>query len=96
MKLRFLSVALDELRQAAEFYESKDRGLGLKFLEEVEESLARVVRNPNAWALLSARTRRCRTRHFPYGIIYQVREDEILVVSVMNLYKYPESWKRNL
>jgi len=33
--------------------------------------------------VLSSRTRRCRTARFPFGLFYQVRSDEILIVAVI-------------
>jgi toxin ParE1/3/4 len=36
--------------------------------------------------------RRCLTRRFPFGVIYTVGDDEIVVVAVMNLRREPNSW----
>jgi hypothetical protein len=51
---------------------------------------------PLAWTSLSPRTRRCRTRRFPYGLFYQVRQEEILIVSVMDLRRDPKRWEQYL
>ena len=96
MTHRFLSPALRELAKAAEYYESEQRGLGADFLREVDTAIARILRNPEAWMRLSPNTRRCRTHRFPFGIIYQIRGDTILVVSVMDLRRHPDSWRDNL
>jgi hypothetical protein len=93
MQYRFTSAALMELRQATLYYEQRENGLGTEFLNEIEATLSRILRHPNAWHPLSARTRRCRTHRFPFGLIYQIRTDEILVTSVMDLRRDPESWK---
>ena len=96
MTHRFLSPALRELTKAAEYYEAEQRGLGADFLREVETAIARILRNPEAWMRLSPNTCRCRTHRFPFGIIYQIRGDMILVVSVMDLRRHPDSWRGNL
>ena len=93
MKARLLSTAERELREAVEFYENAEQGLGAKFLDEVELTLARIEAHPLAWTPLSLRTRRCRTHRFPYGLFYQVRADEIVVVSVMDLRRDPKRWE---
>ena len=67
---RFLSPAENELRGAVEYYENAAPGLGVEFVDEIERTIARILRHPNDWAKVSADHRRCRTRRFPYGIIY--------------------------
>lgn len=96
MKARFASPAERELKEAMEFYESARQGLGAEFLAEVEATTHLIQTYPLAWTALSPRTRRCRTRRFPYGLFYQVRRDEILIVSVMDLRRDPRRWEQYL
>ncbi len=93
MKINFLNIAQMELDDAVEYYNFEVPGLGETFLAEVLNALDRIARFPEAWHPCSKRTRRCQTRRFPYGIIYQKREKEILVVSVANLHRKPDYWK---
>lgn len=96
MKVRFLSTAERELKEAMEFYESAQAGLGAEFLTEVEATLRLIEAFPLAWTSLSPRTRRCRTHRFPYGLFYQVRDREILILSVMDLRRDPNRWEQHL
>ena len=96
MNARFLSTAERELQEAIAFYESAENGLGARFLEEVEAAVVRIVAHPEAWTPLSARTRRCRTHRFPFGLFNQIRTDEILIVSVMDLRREPKCWEQYL
>jgi plasmid stabilization system protein ParE len=96
VKARFASTAERELKEAMEFYESARQGLGAEFLAEVEATTHLIQSFPQAWTSLSPRTRRCRTRRFPYGLFYQVRRDEILIVSVMDLRRDPQRWEQYL
>jgi len=96
MTIRFLSVACTELTEAVDRYNRECPGLGYEFADAVQQTLQRILTNPVAWHCLSARARRCITHRFPYGIIYQIRMNEILIVSVMHLHRHPLSWKRNL
>jgi hypothetical protein len=93
---RLLSPALRELAEAAEYHESQQPGLGPDFLHEVGTAIERILRHPEAWMKLSPHTRRCRTHRFPHGVIYQIRGDEVLIVSVMDLRRHPDSWRDNL
>jgi plasmid stabilization system protein ParE len=92
-KYRFTSAALSELREATLYYEQKENGLGATFLDEIDDTLERMLRFPHAWHPMSARTRRCRTHRFPFGLLYQVRPNEILITAVMDLRRDPKGWK---
>ena len=63
---------------------------------EVSETIQRIIRWPEAWQLLDAEIRRCRTHRFPYGIVYVVEKGEVLILSVMHLHRHPDSWRKNL
>jgi len=93
MKIDFLEIAQIELDDAIEFYNYEAPGLGDAFLTEVLNALDRIGQFPEAWHPCSKRARSCQTRRFPYGIIYQIREQEILVVAVVNLHRNPDYWK---
>jgi hypothetical protein len=96
MRVRFTSTAEMELKVAMEFYQSAREGLGAEFLAEVQAATNLVESFPLAWSPLSPRTRRCRTHRFPYGLFYQVRAEEILIVSVMDLRRDPKRWEEYL
>jgi toxin ParE2 len=93
MRIRFLEIAEIELDEAIQFYNYEMSGLGDDFLTEVLDALDRIARFPEAWHSCSKRTRRCQTRRFPYGIIYQIRTAEILVIAVANLHREPDYWE---
>jgi hypothetical protein len=93
MQYRFTSAALTVLTQATLYYEQRENGLGTAFLDEVDATLSRILQHPTAWHQLSQRIRRCRTHRFPFGLIYQIRTDEILITSVMDLRRDPAKWR---
>lgn len=93
MRIRFLEIAQTELDEAIEYYDYETLGLGEEFLTEVLKALNRIGEFPEAWHPCSKRTRRCQTRRFPYGIIYQARKEEILVIAIANLHRKPIYWK---
>jgi plasmid stabilization system protein ParE len=75
MQYDFHPDAQKELQIAVDYYDRINPELGDAFLDEVERSLERIVKFPEAWVQLSINTRRCRTVGFPYGIGYQIRSD---------------------
>ena len=48
MEFRFAFSALTELREAVVYYEQRENGLGKAFLDEIEETLIRILLNPSA------------------------------------------------
>ena len=79
-----------------EFFKKLKCYLGFEFAAEVKRTIKRIIQYPDAWAKLSKRTHRCRTNRFPYGIIYQIRENTLLIVGIMHLSRDPQSWKSRL
>ncbi|NWF38053.1 type II toxin-antitoxin system RelE/ParE family toxin [Mariprofundus sp. NF] len=93
MNIRFLDSACQELDEAVAFYAEERPGLEYDLLREITHALNSIVAFPQAWHPLSKRSRRCRLRRFPYGLIYQVREDELLIVAVAHMHRKPDYWK---
>lgn len=96
MSVRFLCVAEAELAEAVDYCNRQRAGLGSELAAEVRRALRRIVTHPEAWTLLSDSTRCCRTRRFPYAVVYQHSADELLVVAVMHLRRNPAGWRHRL
>ena len=96
MRVEFLDSAKQELIEVIAYYNSESEGLGYRFAAETRKTVSRIVEYPEAWPILSKRTKRCRISGFPYGVVYQVRKDAILLVAVMHLHRDPEYWKSRL
>lgn len=96
MRVEILDVAEAELLEAISYFNEQSEGLGFEFAAEVNQTIMRIVQFPDAWTKLSKRTRRCRTKRFPYGLVYQVRGDLVLIIAVMHLRRHPDTWKSRL
>ena len=96
MTCRLLPPAAGEVREAARYYEAKVPGLGFEFIGEVRAAIRRILAHPEAWSALDDEFRRCRTSRFPYGLIYTIQADQVLIVSVMHLHRHPNTWRKNL
>ncbi len=96
MKYSFHPSAKSEFNEAIVYYEECQSGLGEEFAKEIFSTIQRILQFSEAWSRLSKNTRRCLTRRFPYGVIYQILDEEILVVAVMQLNRKPEYWKTRI
>lgn len=93
MRLEFSKDALDEYKDAARYYAGKDPLLGQRFIEAVEEALVRVLESPMRWRTIDNGIRRCMTHVFPYGIVYSVEAERILILAVMHCRRQPGYWQ---
>lgn len=92
MRIEFLDIAASELDDAFDYYDEIYQGLGNRFIEELEATLARVNSNPMAWQKAGLYTHRCLLNRFPYSVVYQIRNDLILVVAVACTHQKPSYW----
>ena len=91
MRVRFLSQARAEWLDAVSYYNEQRAGLGYEFALQVDRTIERVVQFPEAWQQISGRTRRALIDRFPYGVLYTIDDDVIVVTAVMNLRRGPSS-----
>lgn len=85
--------ARTELREAIEYYEGQQPGLGTSFRDAVYAALERIEKHPSAWRQLSPNTRRHRIQKFPYGVIYAVEADELLIIAIAHSHREPDYWR---
>ena len=90
---RFLSVAEEEMSEAALFYEAASPGFGEKFLADVERTVDRLRLHPEAGVDVDGGLRRVLLHRFPFSLIYSVEFDGILIVSVAHHRRRPGYWR---
>ena len=92
MTLVYHPQAAAELIEASGFYEGRVSGLGSRFLDAVEDSLARLRGNPHL-APADERGRRKYLIHgFPYVIIYRFESDSLYVLARAHTGRRPGYW----
>ena len=96
MTIRFLAVAENELGEAIDWYRKQAPGLGEAFLIDVLSAADRIAHFPEAWHPMGEGIRRCRLSRFPYGLIYAVNNDGVLVLAVAHLHRRPDYWRNRL
>lgn len=96
MNVGFLRPAELEFSDAVDYYNKQSDGLGYLLAAEVKKTIDRIIQYPEAWTSLSKRTRRCIVNKFPYALIYQQRQNSIIIVAMQNLHQHPDSWNSRL
>jgi plasmid stabilization system protein ParE len=96
MKAVLSDAADTDLADASAFYALKSAALSNRFVDEFMSTLNRVENLPYAWQVLEADIRRCVFHVFPYCLVYQVRKNDILILSVSHLRREPSHWRHRL
>jgi plasmid stabilization system protein ParE len=92
----YLSIAENELVEAAEFYDKREPGLGRSFLDAIAAAAERIRQNPEMYAYYGQPLRGCRIWPFPYRLLYRELPDRVQIVAVFHLSLRPGSWKDRL
>lgn len=87
-----------DVEDAAEWYESRNPGLGREFREEIISALEEIAENP----LIHCRRhphKNIRWRYpkrFPYRVVYVVAEEEktVVVAAVMHAARHDRHWRQ--
>lgn len=98
MKLRILREAEEEAHASAVWYDEQMVGLGDDFLDELVSALQQIEDDPDRFPKLeiakSEQIRRCRLNRFPYLIIFEILEAEIVVLAVAHAKRRPNYWRK--
>lgn len=92
MNFLFDPDAEEEFVEAIAYLEVRQEGLGLDLSREVFATIQRIIDNPEAWPRYTVETRRCITKRFPYSVIYQIKDDTILIWAVAHSSREPNYW----
>ena len=81
-----------ELEATEEFYESRLGGLGLRFILAFESGIERIEDFPQSGSPLSEGLRKVIVPGFPFSIVYQEMQDQIMILAVAHHYRRPGYW----
>lgn len=96
MRHEFHPEAREEYFEAIAYYDSRRSGLGGRFVLEVERVIERILEAPSRWESVDEEgdVRRCLAHTFPYGILYSIEPDFVLILAVMHLSREPNYWRK--
>ncbi len=92
MKVIFNELALEELKDAIDYYNLELPGLGNIFEEEIKKSLHRILEYPTSWPTLYKDIRKYILHKFPYKILFSIEQDHIYIIAVAHQHRKPNYW----
>ena len=93
MKHVFHPEALTEYAEAVRYYTEQRVEVAQAFINAIEDTVYRIRESPTRYIAVDDEVRRCMTRRFPYGILYTIEQDYILILAVMHCSREPGYWK---
>jgi len=85
--IRFRDEATTEFRDAIDWYEDQEDGLGDDFIDEVDATVEKIRRLPRRFPTKFRDVRRALVSRFPFAVYFQEAEDEVLIVAVYHLHR---------
>ena len=92
-ELRVHPDARREFNDAIDYYERESPGLGSIFTDEVDAGFIRIREYPDAAPQVVKRVRRLVLPKFPYSLMYENRDDCLVVLAVAHHRKRPHYWR---
>jgi plasmid stabilization system protein ParE len=93
MTIHYLLEAELEILAAIFFYKERAGDLALDFYSEFKKSCEEIATFPEFWGSVGSGYRRKLLSRYPYGIIYRIEEEEILIIALAHTSRRPEYWK---
>jgi plasmid stabilization system protein ParE len=96
VKVEFHPQARLEFLAATDWYALRSVALGDGFVTEIKAAIDRVSVMPAAWPIVDGAIRRVLVSRFPYGVLYEQRDDCVYVVAVMHTRQRPDYWRKRI
>ena len=97
--VRWTTRAAEQLQDAAAYLEDAQPGTGLPFVDDVEALLLVASEQPKVFPRVPGvegnEARRALARRYGYWVIYEIRPDDITVLSIWHGAREPGSWRQD-
>jgi plasmid stabilization system protein ParE len=94
-KVIILPLANLDIKEAAEWYNTKQKGLGKKFIYQIRQKVKLLKQEPQSSAIRYDETRTAVSDVFPFMIHYNVDESKKLITisAILHTSRNPDIWK---
>lgn len=92
MNILFLELAEQEFYDSQDYYEEQQLNLGVKFKQEIYNTLNRIQKFPNMYVEVRKDIRKCVVNKFPFNLLYSIEENHILIIAIAHHHRKPDYW----
>ncbi|TRX72379.1 type II toxin-antitoxin system RelE/ParE family toxin [Carboxylicivirga sp. M1479] len=94
-KTQILPLAQKDIKEAAVWYNQKQKGLGLRFTQELRKKVHLIAKSPFASPIRYSHVRTTVLNVFPYMIHYVIDESTytVIIIAVLHTSRNPRLWK---
>jgi plasmid stabilization system protein ParE len=93
MTVHHLLEAELEILEAVTFYKERAGNIAAVFFAEFSKAREEIATFPEFWKPVGGGYRRKLLERYPYGIIYRIDGQEILIVALAHTSRQPEYWR---
>lgn len=93
--------AVQELSEAVSWYETRQPGLAIRFLQEIDQAQQAIQSRPQSFPRLANMAvdlaiRRALLPRFPYALVFFELPTEIRVLAIAHAKRHPDYWLNRL
>jgi plasmid stabilization system protein ParE len=96
VNVRFLTLAQQEVDDAVLWFEGRQPGTGVEFLDDLDRAVRLTKTYPFAGEEIEPEIRRCLFDRFPYALIYGIEDQTIVVIAVAHTHRDPNYWMERI
>src|SRR5882724_10925851 len=82
-----------DIREAGRWYESREAGLGIRFVAEVRASLQHITNNPLRFPIIGEDVRRALLDRFPYSVYFINEPERVAIIALLHQHRRPDVWQ---
>src|SRR5262249_3661795 len=93
LPVRLRRAAQSEYDEAADWYESRRAGLGVRFVAALQQIIQAIADQPDRYPEVWPGVREAPVSGWPYCVYYQVHDDHVMVIAVFHSARDPSVWQ---
>ncbi|MBN2890677.1 MAG: type II toxin-antitoxin system RelE/ParE family toxin [Bacteroidales bacterium] len=95
-KVEITDEAKADLKEGIIWYKNKNSNLVEDFVSKVEKAVKTISENPLQFVALYKNSRKFKIDRFPYNIIYIIKEEKVIIFSIMHTSRNPQNWQKRV